>query len=216
MRKFVLFLMVIASMGMTGCAGTKLMQPIDHAQVNETVNSDEAVIVFFRPPMFRGRALNPGLIEVGEKEKLSFVAIMSNGTKYIHRTTPGKHQYFWSTTSILGPIVSYPLEANIEAGKIYYTGVFGDNPFTPVINVSDETFKKDFASCDWVQNTPDGQQWFDKNIKSLQDKYTQMRIAQGDETAKVKIVSYHKDGTKSESEIDMIIKPEYGTNTPVR
>lgn len=206
MRKILFLFVVIVSIGMTGC-GSRHMQPIAPEQMNETVNPDKAAIVFFRPSRFRGGGLNPGIIEVDENEKLSFVAIISNGTKYLHRTTPGRHWYFWSSGSVLGGLASYILEANLEAGKIYYVDAFFDPSFAPVTDTSDESFRKKLASCRWVENTPAGQIWFNNNLLSLQNKYTLARIRQADETPKVKVGS---------SEFDMIIKPEYGTNTPVQ
>ncbi|MCC8194797.1 MAG: DUF2846 domain-containing protein, partial [Deltaproteobacteria bacterium] len=182
--------------GTTGCGGTKHMKPVDPAGMSamyDSINPNEAAIVFFRPWGFMGSALNPGIVEVDESGNLKFVAIMPNGTRYIHRTTPGKHTYFWSSVSLHGGLVSCILVADMEAGKTYYTAAFGSKDFTPVTDTSDETFVKNLNSCSWIENTPDGQIWFNGNLPSLQNKYTQA-IGKG----------------------AMLIKPEYGTITSVR
>jgi hypothetical protein len=216
MKKVALILALMASLGLAGCGGgLKSMRPVAPAQMNETLKPGEAAIVFFRPAMFQGSAANPGIIEAGENEKLSFVAVMPNGTKYFHRTTPGRHSYFWSS---FGGLASYILEANLEAGKIYYVFVFGKNSFTPVTDTSDESFRKDLASCRWVENTPEGQIWFNNNHTDLQNKYYMVRVLQADKTPKANAFVMLggipvSDGSYG---IDLIIKKEYGTKTPVR
>ena len=202
MRRLILILAAMACLGMTGCGGTKHMQPVDPAKVSatyDTVNSDEAAIVFFRHSVFssvgfQGALISPGLIEADENGKLSFVAIMSKDTKYLHRTTPGRHSYFWSSGSLQGGMASYILQADLEAGKIYYIDTFvSSEGFIPVTDTSDGAFIKGLNSCRWVENTSDGQLWFNDNLPSLQNKYTQ---AQGRGT--------------------ILLKPEYGATTPVQ
>ena len=202
MRKFFILLMVIASMGMTACSSS-LMQPVrpaDMNKLNEPVKSNETVIVFFRSSFFGGAVQAP-IIEVSEDGKMSFVAIMSSGTKYLHRTTPGKHLY------VVGGESSELLEANMERGKTYYTYI---SPrlgfmkarfvFVPVPDTADKSFIKDLASCNWVLSTPGGEKWFQDNLKSLQSKATEAL----------------KEYQEAKPERRKTIKPEYGTNTPVR
>jgi hypothetical protein len=226
MRKIV-FLILVASLGLAGC-GKTFMRPLAPTQLNEAANPNEAVIVFFRPAKFQGSALTPVLVEVDGKENLSLVAMMPNGKKYLHRTTAGKHSYFWSTPSLFGGVYSYMLEANLKAGKTYYVYVKGS--FTPVTDPADEKFRKDLASTSWVANTPEGQIWFKANLDSLKGKYTLIRTIQGGDTPKVidgfspvisglaGEVGMGKTITPKagSNEIDMKIKPEYGTSTPVR
>lgn len=196
MRRFVLILMAIACMGIMGCGGTKHMQPVDPAGMSaiyDTVNPDEAVIVFFRPWSVAGQMYNPALVEADESGNLSFVAVMSNGTKYHHRTTPGKHQYFRSAQSIGGGLVSCILAGDLEGGKTYYVHAFDGPELTPVMASSNDALIKDLNSCDWVEATPTAQNWFNDNLPSLKNKYTQAR-----------------------GKGVILIKPEYGTATPVR
>ncbi len=199
MRRLLLIFAAVLCLGMTGCA-SKLMQPVDPAAMNDTVQPDEAGIVFFRATTFGG-AIQAPIIEASEGGKLNFVAIVSAGKKYLHRTTPGKHLY------VVGGESSEMLEADMDAGKTYYVYV---SPrmgwvkarfvFMPVPNASDEAFKKDLAWCDWVQNTPEGQAWFSDNLPSLQAKYADAQ----------------KEHNEAKPEDKKVIKPEYGTLTPVR
>ncbi len=171
MRKLMMLLMAMACFGMTGCA-SHLMQHIDSTAINTQISQEESAIVFFRATSIGGGVQAP-VIEVSEDGKISFVAIISAATKYLHRTTSGKHLY------VVGGESSEMLEADMEAGKTYYAYV---SPrmgwwkarfvFVPVPDVTDETFKKDLAWCDWVQNTSAGDQWFLDNFPSLQKKYT--------------------------------------------
>ncbi len=199
MRKIVLALMMGLCMGMTGCA-SKLMQPIDHAAMNDTVQQYETGIVFFRATSFGGAVQAP-IVEATEDGTLSFVAVVSAGKKYLHRTTPGKHLY------VVGGESSDLLEANMEAGKTYYVyisphigWVKARFAFDPVKNVADGTFRKDLAWCDWVANTPEGAKWFTDNLPSLQTKYADAK----------------KEHAEAKPEDRKVVKPEYGSLVPVK
>ncbi len=192
-------LAVFSCLGMTGCA-SKLMQPADPAAVHATVDADESAVVFFRATSFGG-AIQAPVIEAAEDGALRYVAVISAKTKYLHRTTPGKHLY------VVGGESGEMLEADLEAGKVSYVYV---SPrmgwwkarfvFVPVPDTADETFRKDLAWCGWVQNTPEGQKWFLDNLPSLQAKYADAR-------------KEHRDAKPEEKKI---LKPEYGTAAPVR
>jgi len=204
MRNLVLLLMVIAVMGMSGCAG-KLMRPVEPAQMDETVKADEAAIVFFRSTTFGG-AIQAPIVEADEGGNLTFVAVISAKTKYLHRTTPGRHLY------VIGGESSAILEANMEAGKTYYTYI-APYPgfwkarfvFVPVQDTSNEKFINNFSQCMFVQNTQRGKGWFMKNMPSLQQKYASALKRYNETTAEDNSLFGKR-----------IIKPEYGTNTPVQ
>jgi hypothetical protein len=197
MRKLMLILLIAASLGM-GCAN-KLMQPIESATIDGAVGPNETVIVFFRATSFGGAVQAP-VIEASEDGALSYVAVISAGKKYLHRTTPGKHLY------IVGGESSEMLEADMEGGKTYYTyvsprmGIWKARfVFVPVSNTSSEEFKKDVAWCNWVQNTPDGQAWFLDNLPSLQSKYAEA-------------LKKHQEATPDKRKT---LKPEHGAAVPV-
>jgi hypothetical protein len=206
MKKTLLSVLILAVvMGLTGCAGqSKLMEPV--AAINETVSPNEAGIVFLRYAAVGGLGTfeQIPIIEAGPDGKLSFVGILSPNTKLYHRTTPGRHIYFLGNygLNITAPI----MEANLEAGKIYYSAAFvistygllptGD--FIP-FNLNEanrlKTLQSQLSTCRWVQNTPQGQDWFLANLPSLEEKYNK----------------YQKTKTENRE----VIKPEYGTKTPI-
>lgn len=199
MRKTLLFLVGVAFLGLTGCA-SKLMQPVTPAAMNDSVSLNESAIVFFRATNFGG-AIQAPVIEAAEDGKINFVAVVSAATKYLHRTSPGKHLY------VVGGESSEMLEADMEAGKTYYAYV---SPrmglwkarfvFTPVPDVTDESFKKDLAWCNWVQNTPDGEQWFLENQQSLREKCADAL----------------KEHQEAKLEDKKRVLPGYGSPVPVR
>jgi len=225
MRKFFLLLVLIASAGMIGCARqSNLMQPADPAAINEKVNLNEAVIVFLRrAPLkgFVGGIGAPGMmqvpiIEADKNGKLSLAAIVSANTKFQHRTTPGRHLYFiGKKEGIFGKLFNVHdeiLEANLEAGKTYYVRIFANSTFgldpiagfmpVPINTKAFETLKGgfDYKACHWVVNTPQGQDWFKDKLPLLQKHYA--RVIQELE--------------KTKPEARNVIKPEYGTDIPVR
>jgi hypothetical protein len=210
MRKLVLLLVAIASMGMIGCAGqSKLMKPM--VEVDQSLSSGEAAVVFSRYAFAGGFGTfeQVPVIEAGQDGKLHLVGILSPNTKIHHRTKPGRHLYFLG--SFGSNIVSLPMmEANMEAGRTYYAAVFVQSTygllpsgeFTPYDfnkagDVQTLTWK--FNSCRWVENTPQGQDWLQSNLPSLQDKYD----------------SFLKEFQKKKPEARTVIKPEYGTKTPI-
>ena len=224
MRKIFLILMVIASVGMTGCTRNPYTQPAGpaggvNAMYNtiNMVNPNEAVIVFFRSEKQAQVDASPGLVRHGQADmypgggkqapviegdedvkKLSFITVLSkNNTKYLHRTTPGRHWYVVNTVRGRGDM----LEADLEAGKTYYAYISYDKAFIfkPVSDDADKSFREDLASCIWIQNLPRGQEWFLENLSSLLRNYTAA-------LAKHQAVM---------PEYRKIIRPEYGTNTPV-
>lgn len=196
MRKLFLLLLGIAVMVMAGCASS-LMQRVDPGQMSEMVKSDEAAIVFFRPNL-AGGGIQSYVIEGNEDGNVNFVAVISSRTKYLHRTTPGRHLYFVGRVGGFGQM----LEANLEAGKTYYAYIFLGllMGVIPVSDPSDEALKKYLASCNWVQNTPEGQDWFQTSLPSLQGAYT-------------KALTAHQAAAP---EAKALMLPEYGTDTPLR
>jgi len=207
MRNFSILLVLIMalSVGMIGCAKKSPMQNLGPAGINETVNLDESVIVFFVPA--NQLRLHIPIVETDEVGNLSLVTILVPGTKYLHRTTPGKHLYFLST--VRGR--SEMLEANVEAGKAYYTYVSqhpdsrGSDPeyfhafqFVPVSKITEESFREDFALCQWFKNARLTEEWFERNRPDLQKRYIEAQTR-------------HKEAGSQK-----VIAPEYGTATLVQ
>ncbi len=199
MRKIIAILAAVICLGLTGCA-SKLMQPVDPAAMNDVVGADETAVVFFRATSFGG-AIQAPVLEVDENGKLKFVAIVSAGAKFLHRTSPGKHLY------LIDGEFGYFMDADLEAGKTYYAYVTpkigwwkARFVFTPVSDTAAETFRKDLAWCDWYENTPEGLQWFISEQGRLEKRYSDL------------IQKY--SSFKPEDKIKML--PEYGAALPVR
>lgn len=198
MRKLMLIVMTIACLGITGC-GSK-MRRIDPAAVNDSVAPDETAIVFMRSSI-AGALVKAPVFEAAEDGTLKHIAIMHSRTKYLHRTSPGKHRYIVCGES------SEMLEADMEAGKTYYVYV---NPrlgwfkarfsFSPVSDLTDETFKNDFMRYAWITNKPQAEEWFLDNLPSLRKKY----------------INALEDYNEEKPEDRKIILPEYGAITPIR
>ena len=209
MRKIsiILLLVVVFAMGMIGCAKRSPMQNLSSAEVSETANPDESIIVFFAPA--NQHRLHVPIVETDGNGNLSFVTILVSGTKHLHRTTPGKHLYFLSTVNGRSEM----LEANVEAGKIYYTYVsqhpnsrdsdpqrqyFNAFQFLPVPNITDEAFRKDLALCRWYQNTWAAKDWFERNRRDMQKR-------------SVEALTRHQEAVSKK-----VIMSEYGTTALVR
>ena len=173
MRKYILVLLAIVCLGMTGC-GSKYMQPADPAIAQSQPDPDKSKIVFFRATSFGG-AIQSWVCEE-EDGKLEYVAVISAGTKFAHVTTPGKHIY------MTGAENSELMEVTMEGGKTYYAYI---SPrigwwkarfvFMPVTKeeLSSSGFKEDLAWCTWQENGPEVAQWFTGNLPSLNKKYTE-------------------------------------------
>jgi hypothetical protein len=201
MRKFSLVLIAtISALGMTGCA-SRLMKPVDPAAMSTTIAQDEAAIVFFRATSFGG-AIQAPVLEVTDNQ-LRFVAIVSSGAKFLHKTTPGNHLY------LIDGEFGYFMESSLEGGKTYYAYVIPKMGwwkarfvFAPVKDseLNSETFKKDLSWCDWYENTPEGQQWFIKERDRLEKRYSDL----------IRQYSNTESGDK------VVMLPEYGTAMPAQ
>ena len=181
------------------------MQIIDPTEINGTISSGESIVVFFVPA--GQKRLHVPIVEADENGNLSLVTILVSGTKYLHRTTPGKHLYLLSTVGERSEM----LEANLEAEKTYYTYVsqYPDSPdtssrlfyafqFLPVPRVTDEQFTKDLALCRWFQNSETAKNWFERNHPNLQKRFIEAQTRH------------------SEASSNKKISLEYGTTIPVR
>jgi len=110
----VLILIVIASIGMTGCSTRNMfMNPVDPTAINTNISEEEAAIVFFKPAA-RSDNIVSFVWKVEESGNLKFVTSAIPGVKTLHKTTPGRHLYLAG---------GYFMEAELEAGKTYYAYV---------------------------------------------------------------------------------------------
>ena len=199
MRKVLLIVAATLCLGLTGCA-SHLMKPADMAGISKPLADNESAIVFFRATNFGG-AIQAPVLEVRNDGTLQFIAIVSSGAKFLHKTEPGKHLY------LIDGEFGYFMEATLEGGKTYYTYVMPKMGwwrarfiFGPVANVQDETVQKDLAWCKWYENTPEGQQWFSEQKDRLEQRYANL------------IQRYST--FKPEDKVTM--PPTYGTPEPAR
>jgi hypothetical protein len=197
MRKFLMIMAVAACLGLTGCAGSKLMQPVDPAAMPSTLSQDESAIVFFRATHFGGAVQAP-VADVTD-DKLEHVAVVSAKMKVLHKTAPGKHFY------LVGGESSELLEADLEGGKIYYVYI---SPrlgwwkarfvFVPVTKKDLETdrFKEDLAWCEWHTNAPEAEAWFRDNLPSMKAKRADAYKRHNEANAEDRKILRPEDGTR--------------------
>ena len=215
--------MVIALMVGTGC-GKRHMQKVDPGVFNTSISEDEAVIVFFRGkgPFFssgvaiaRFAFLGPigyssdatnFVLELEENGNLKEVVLLEGNSKFLHKTTPGKHLYVAARGGPAGGDANF-LEAELEAGKIYYVyishhfgGTSGRVAFVPVpvSELASEEFLTSYANLDWYENKR-GRLDYGKAYANY--KWFSARIAE-----------YPTVSLEGKA----LMGPEYGTDTPIQ
>lgn len=227
MRKLFLLLTFIVFAGTAISCGSPYTRLVDPKVFNTGISEDEAAIVFLRqnktsagleimssmmtgllPLIPRIPIVPPAalIFEVKEDENLKFVAHLDHRTKFLYRTTPGKHLYvvidrenFLTRYAITNIKL---LEVNLEAEKTYYVYVSQYSIYSPqctvitAIDLSSQEFIKDFKSLDWYETKP-----------SILEDYSKKTQRFSHQIKKYSIVN-HKDKVQ--------ILPEYGTNTPIR
>jgi hypothetical protein len=168
MRKAILVLAAVAvCVVLAGCA-SKHMEVTAIGQNEGALTENEAAIVFFRDSILGGAIQAPVVESKGAE--VEFVSIMSLNTKFLHKTTPGKHIY------VVGGESSNLLEADLAPQKFYYVRVdpkmgFAKARFAfePVL-VADEKLQKALAGCKWVTSGATAQAWFNENKANLRGK----------------------------------------------
>lgn len=105
-------LVVLASvLFVFGCASNPMKISNDVAVAAPKGN--EAQIVFMRDS-FVGSAINASLYELTDGDPV-FIGIISNGTKIVHKVSPGKHTFM-----VVSEAADF-MEAELLAGKTYYS-----------------------------------------------------------------------------------------------
>lgn len=206
--KKLLLPLAFSAVVLTGCSSFSHMQPASESAIQsyQTIAKDESVVVFFRPSAFRGGGLTPVLFEVTPEEEVRLVAFIPNSSCYLHRTTPGRHEYFWTTPTMLGPVYSALLKADVKGAHYYYVRVFGEGALTPINNLKDEDFLEEFEECNWTTNIEASHEWVNSHMGSIQRRYED---SLGHTAKVIKTLRVGKD------KIEFKIKPEYGSKYPV-
>lgn len=168
---------MLGAAALTGCGSVSQMRLVEPETVSATqaptLTADKSYVVFFRPRMLSGAAITPVLVDATDGENPQLIGMMANGTKLIYQTTPGKHQYFFTATSIVGPLLTPLFKAELMGGKIYYVRVMGGEALMPITNVKNEQFLKDYATSRWIENTPESHSWFDARKETYLTRFEQ-------------------------------------------
>lgn len=173
MRKIILFVLALSCMWLIGCT-SKYITPVDPLTQQTQPAEDESVIVFYRDSSFGG-AIQATLAEDVDGD-LKFVGIVSQWTRFEHKTTPGQHTYL--VTCFAG--YSQLMDATLEGGKTYYCrlpmsmGFFsGSFQFEPVTKaaLAEGKATRDLTKCTLMQSTPEAISWFQGSLGSLKGEY---------------------------------------------
>lgn len=203
-----LFPLICSVTVLTGCGSLAHMQLAgdDVLERYQTISKDESIVVFYRPKAITGMALTPALFEVSPKKEIHLVAFIPNGSCYVHRTTPGKHEYFWTTPALFGPIYTPLLKADLKASEYYYVRVFDKEVFTPIVDLVDEDFLEEFSDCTLASNVEASYKWANLHQDSIKNRY------EDSVSHTNKVVDTLRVGN---DKIEFKIKPEYGSKYPV-
>ena len=192
------FLLIVLSALVAGLAGcsTRVMRQVPAAALDDSVGQDTSAIVFFlnKPD----GVVRVPVIEVLQGDKYQLVSVMPNRSKYLHKTTPGKHMYL-----IDGPL-GFFLEADIEGGKIYYVSIaeIRPNQFKMYPVTKDELQPEVYGKTTWYENTKKSQDWFARNEARIERRYENL-------------LRHHKRGTLGSGRVEML-PPDYGTTSLMR
>ena len=171
---------VLAAATLFGCASS-LMKPATTQSLSATPAQSSRVI-FLRPSSFGG-AIQASLFDVsGGAAK--FIGVSSTGTKVVYDVAPGTHRFM-----VVSEAADF-MEASLAPGKTYYGIVtarmgawkarFSLWPVKADAKSEFSSQSKDFAQ--WaakgkiVENTPEGQKWFDANRGSIQSKHDEYLV----------------------------------------
>ncbi|WP_147821945.1 hypothetical protein [Salidesulfovibrio onnuriiensis] len=170
MKKHLICLLFMALFALGGCASS-LMSEIPDGRQAYSVEQGKAVIVFMRPSSFGGAVQSPVFRLTDDSQE--FLGIVSSKTMLAYEAAPGKHVFM-----VTGETANF-VEADVIADKIYYVEVephfgmfkarFTLEPLTAA-QLKDEDFKKDYAKCHFVENTPQSYQWAQDNLNSINSK----------------------------------------------
>lgn len=178
MKKSILMFIAAAALVLSGCASSP-MKPVTQA-TPEQVDSNNARVIFMRPSLL-GAAISASVFDV-QGDDLKFVGIVNAKTKIAYDTTPGEHLFM-----VVGESADF-MKADLLPGKNYFALVaprmgmwkarFSLRPVrndgSTNYNTSTKEFNDWVKNTNWVENTPESLNWFEKNkpnIVEKKDKY---------------------------------------------
>lgn len=174
-----LYRLIILSLALlvVGCASNPMLVATN--QTVSIVEQDKSQVVFMRSS-FVGGAINSSIYDVtsGVPE---FIGIVANDTKIAYKTTPGKHIFM-----VVSEAADF-MEANIKAGKTYYSLVTPrmgfwkarfslwpiKNDANAEYNLDSKDFKSWYMNTKLVENSDKSNLWFSKNKNSVASKYAE-------------------------------------------
>lgn len=172
-KHFVLCLVLAVVMQLSGCASSVMTKA--PSQELTPPAAGKAKVVFMRSSIVAA-AINAELFEVVDGE-LKFIGVISNGTKVVHETTPGKKVYM-----AYGVAADFML-ADLAAGKTYFSIVrpnWGTGGFAPTpirkqggeFNMQSEDFTKWLNGTDLVVPNAEAKAYFENKKADFQKIYS--------------------------------------------
>lgn len=165
-------LVVLATLLLGACSGSSsYMRDVAPEKANYTVQPDKALVVFMRPSGL-GFAIQSSVFDTSEGSP-AFISIVSAKTKVAHYAKPGKTRFM-----VIGESADF-MDAQLEAGKVYYTLVtprmgfwkarFSFRPLHADA-LKTEGFADWYKDTRWVENLASGSKWASSNMPSIRSK----------------------------------------------
>jgi hypothetical protein len=166
--RLVLGVIVFLIFGLTAYARSATMARVDQPLIPKP---DQALIVFMRASNM-GAAISSSLFDVSTDET-KFIGVFKSGVKVAYDVAPGEHTFM-----VIGESADF-MKATVSAGKTYYALV------TPRMGWNKARFslrplrQSDLTSADFskwdsathlVDNTPETEEWAQKNASDIEAK----------------------------------------------
>lgn len=169
MRRIVSTVAVIATLTLTGCAGTvKNMKEVADDASAIKPRQDESVVVFMRPSGL-GFAIQSSVFEI-KNDAPTLVGIVAAKSKVAHRVPAGKYLYM-----VVGENTDF-MEADLAPNKTYYAyisprmGMWKARFILEPKRSSDldtAEFNSDYNECRLVETTAGSNAWMADNLSSI-------------------------------------------------
>ena len=165
---------ILSFLFLQGCASS-LMKPADGSALVAPPGENSRV-VFLRPSSFGG-AIQASLFDITGDET-RFIGVSSTGTQVVYDVAPGRHRFM-----VVSEAADF-MEAELSPGQTYYAVVTprmgawkARFSLWPIKAASENEFNwrnadvaKWIANARHVQNTPEGEAWFNANRASIIEK----------------------------------------------
>ncbi len=158
---------------LSGCAGTvNNMRTVPPDRVAAVPEEGKSMVVFMRPSGI-GFAIQSSVFEI-KGDKPSLVGIVAAKKKVVYQLEPGTHLFM-----VVGESADF-MSAELDSNKTYYALVtprmgawkarFSLMPIH-ADEFNSSQFNKWLEGCEWVEKTPDSEDWASANMASIQSKY---------------------------------------------